>query len=151
MAIASPLPVHIDHETPTGGVAMHPANTAYPSGPRRLAFVSGIDGESPYIDVIDTFNFFRLHRIYTRDRVVGALVVAPRAPSDPADVNLRLYALTSSGVLGLGATVQTTTRKIAADDFFTGQGSPQVTGLNTFSVSGTFSTSGIGCSTKTSG
>jgi hypothetical protein len=92
--------------TPTGGVAVHPANVGYPGGGLRLAFVSGTVGESPYIDVIDTFNFFRLKRIFIRDPVVGALVVAPRAPGDPADVNLRLYALTSTGVLGLAITNQ---------------------------------------------
>lgn len=91
----------VESGTPTGGVAMHPANTGYPGGALRLAFVSGTADGRPYIDVIDTFNFFRLHRIFTRDPVVGALVVAPRAPTDPADVNMRLYALTSTGVLGL--------------------------------------------------
>jgi hypothetical protein len=90
--------------SPTGGVAMHPENAGYPSGPLRLAFVSGIEDGRPYIDIIDTFNFFRLKRVFVRDPVVGALVVAPRAPTDPADVNLRLYALTSAGVLGLTIT-----------------------------------------------
>jgi hypothetical protein len=91
----------VENGTPTGGVAVHPDNASYPTGPLRLAFVSGsVDGR-PYIDVVDTFNFFRLHRIFTRDPVVGALVVAPRAPGDPAGVNLRLYALTTTGVLGL--------------------------------------------------
>ncbi|MGI8874434.1 MAG: YncE family protein [Egibacteraceae bacterium] len=89
---------------PTGGVAMHPGNAGYPGGGQRLSFVSGIEDGRPYIDVIDTFNFFRLKRIFTRDPVVGALVVAPRAPGDAADVNLRLYALTSAGVLGLSVT-----------------------------------------------
>lgn len=90
--------------SPTGGVAMHPENAGYPGGGQRLSFVSGIEDGRPYIDVIDTFNFFRLKRIFTRDPVVGALVVAPRAPGDAADVNLRLYALTSAGVLGLAVT-----------------------------------------------
>jgi hypothetical protein len=90
--------------SPTGGVAMHPENAGYPSGPQRLAFVSGIEDGRPYIDIIDTFNFFRQKRVFVRDPVVGALVVAPRAPTDPADVNLRLYALTSAGVLGLTIT-----------------------------------------------
>lgn len=90
--------------SPTGGVAMHPENAGYPGGAQRLAFVSGIENGSPYIDIIDTFNFFRLKRVFTRDPVVGALVVAPRAPSDRADVNLRLYALTSTGVLALTIT-----------------------------------------------
>ena len=90
---------------PTGGVAMHPQNANYPSDPnRRLAFVSGIEDGSPYIDVLDAFYFSPIRRIFLRDPVVGALVVAPRAPSDPANVNLRLYALTSTGVLALPVT-----------------------------------------------
>ncbi|MBW3572735.1 MAG: hypothetical protein KY467_16695 [Gemmatimonadetes bacterium] len=90
--------------SPTGGVAMHPENANYPSGPLRLSFVSGIENGRPYIDVLNTFNFFRVKRIFIRDPVVGALAVAPRAPGDPAAVNLRLYALTTTGVLSLPVT-----------------------------------------------
>ncbi|HEX6910131.1 MAG TPA: hypothetical protein VF142_07045, partial [Longimicrobium sp.] len=92
---------------PTGGVAMHPQNANYPTDPaNRLAFVSGIEGGRPYIDVLDAFYFSPVKRIFLRDPVVGALVVAPRAASDPAAVNLRLYALTTTGVLGLTITNQ---------------------------------------------
>ena len=63
----------------------------------------GVPGES-YIDVLDAFYFTPVKRIYLRDPVVGALVVAPRAPGDPANVNLRLYGLTTTGVLGLAIT-----------------------------------------------
>jgi hypothetical protein len=90
--------------SPTGGVAMHPENANYPTGALRLSFVSGIQDGRPYVDVLNTFNFFRVKRIYLRDAVVGALVVAPRAPGDPASVNLRLYALTTTGVLSLPVT-----------------------------------------------
>ena len=90
---------------PTGGVAMHPQNVNYPTDPsQRLAFVSGIEDGAPYIDVLDAFYFVPVKRIFLRDPVVGALVVAPRAPGDPANVNLRLYALTSTGVLALPVT-----------------------------------------------
>lgn len=92
---------------PTGGVAMHPQNANYPTDPsNRLSFVSGIQDGRPYIDVLDAFYFSPVKRIFLRDPVVGALVVAPRAASDPANVNLRLYALTSTGVLGLPITNQ---------------------------------------------
>ena len=92
---------------PTGGVAMHPQNANYPSDPaNRLAFVSGTENGRPYIDVLDAFYFTPVKRIFLRDPVVGALVVAPRAASDPAAVNLRLYALTTTGVLGLTITNQ---------------------------------------------
>jgi hypothetical protein len=90
---------------PTGGVAMHPQNANYPTNTaNRLAFVSGTENGRPYIDVLDAFYFTPVKRIYLRDPVVGALVVAPRAPGDPANVNLRLYGLTTTGVLGLAIT-----------------------------------------------
>jgi hypothetical protein len=89
---------------PTGGVAMHPGNAGYPNGSNRYSFVSGTDAVGPYVDVIDNFNFFRVKRVYTRDPVVGAMAVAPRAPGDVPAVVLRIYALTSSGVLALPVT-----------------------------------------------
>jgi hypothetical protein len=89
---------------PTGGVAMHPDNAGYPGGSFRLSFVSGIDATGPYVDVIDNFNFFRVKRVYTRDPVVGAMAVAPRAAGDAGGVTLRLYALTSTGILALPIT-----------------------------------------------
>jgi hypothetical protein len=90
--------------SPAGGVAQHPDNAGYPGGSFRLSFVSGIDPTGPYVDVIDNFNFFRVKRIYTRDPVVGALAVTPRAPGDAANVALRIYALTSRGVVSLRVT-----------------------------------------------
>ncbi|HEX8241948.1 MAG TPA: hypothetical protein VF541_00585 [Longimicrobium sp.] len=90
--------------SPTGGVAMHPGNAGYPGGSFRLSFVSGIDEKAPYVDVIDNFNFFRVKRVYTRDPVIGAMAVAPRAGGDAAAVNLRIYALTTKGVLALTIT-----------------------------------------------
>ncbi|HVG44941.1 MAG TPA: hypothetical protein VM890_09425 [Longimicrobium sp.] len=89
---------------PTGGVAMHPANAGYPGGSFRLSFVSGLDATGPYVDVIDNFNFFRVKRVYTRDPVVGAMAVAPRAGFDAGSVALRIYALTSKGILALPIT-----------------------------------------------
>lgn len=89
---------------PTGGVAMHPANAGYPGGSFRLSFVSGSDATGPYIDVIDNFNFFRVKRLYTRDPVVGAMAVAPRAGTDAGTVTLRIYALTRTGILALPVT-----------------------------------------------
>jgi len=90
--------------SPTGGVAMHPGNAGYPGGNFRLSFVSGIDTQGPYVDVIDNFNFFRVKRLYTRDPVVGALAVAPRAGADAGSVALRIYAITTTGVLALQVT-----------------------------------------------
>jgi hypothetical protein len=90
--------------SPSGGVALHPEGRNYPLGTQRLGFVSGLDNGRPFVDVIDAFHFELIKRIYIRDPVVGALVVAPRAPGDPALVNLRLYALTSTGILSLPIT-----------------------------------------------
>jgi hypothetical protein len=89
--------------TPTGGVAMHPENAGYPEGSaHRQAFISGVDERGiPYIDVIDTFNFFRVSRLFLRDPVTGALAVAPRAASDPPEIALRIYAVTRAGVVGI--------------------------------------------------
>ncbi|WP_420126928.1 YncE family protein [Longimicrobium sp.] len=90
--------------SPTGGVALHPEGGNYLTGDLRLAFVSGSQGGRPYVAVLNTFNFCELARVYTRDPVTGALALAPRAPGDPANVDLRLYALTSTGVLSLPIT-----------------------------------------------
>jgi hypothetical protein len=93
--------------SPTGGVAMHPQGANYPTPVGAVSFVSGQDAANrPYIDVIDSYSFRLMKRLYIRDAVVGALVVAPRAATDPVSVNLRLYALTSGGVLGLTVTAQ---------------------------------------------
>jgi hypothetical protein len=94
----------VEAGSPTGGVAMHPGNAGYPGGSFRYSFVSGIDSKAPYVDVIDNFNFFRVKRVYTRDPVIGAMAVAPRVAGDAASVNLRIYALTSKGVLALTIT-----------------------------------------------
>ena len=45
-----------------------------------------------------------MKRVYTRDPVVGALAVAPRAGADAGSVALRIYALTSRGILALTIT-----------------------------------------------
>ncbi|HEU0052695.1 MAG TPA: hypothetical protein VFQ39_05940, partial [Longimicrobium sp.] len=92
--------------SPAGGVAMAPENVNYPATRNdRLAFISGLDEQgAPYIDVINTFNFFRISRIYVRDPVVGALAVAPRVASDPAGVALRVYAITTRGIVGIPVT-----------------------------------------------
>jgi hypothetical protein len=89
-------------DQPAGGVGLHPMQSGYPTtiGSARMSFVSGISaGGVPYVDVIDTYTFCLARRIFMRDRVVGALVVMPRRAQDPADVALRLYAVTAAGVV----------------------------------------------------
>lgn len=92
--------------TPIGGVALHPLDANYPNDPqRRRAFVSGVDaGGTPYIDVIETFEFRILRRIVIRDRVIGALVAAPVPAGDPeaATLSVRIFGITESGILQIG-------------------------------------------------
>ncbi|HEV2145888.1 MAG TPA: hypothetical protein VGR37_00575 [Longimicrobiaceae bacterium] len=85
---------------PFGGLALHPGHQAYPSTPAasRLAFVPGRDENgSPYLDVLDTFNFFRRTRVFLRDLITGPVVVAP-APAGSGQV-LRVYGITADGLL----------------------------------------------------
>lgn len=85
---------------PSGGLAFRPGHSSYPStpSPSRLAFVSGRDENgSPYIDVLDTFSFFRRTRIFVRRAVTGPLL-AVAAPSGSGAV-LHLYAIAGPGVL----------------------------------------------------
>jgi hypothetical protein len=88
---------------PSGGVALHPQNANYPAADGfRVGFASGLDSNgAPYVDVIDSYSFRALHRIYTRDTITGALIAVPVTASDPdfGTVALRLFALTSRGVL----------------------------------------------------
>lgn len=85
---------------PTGGLAFAPTHAGYPgtSAADRLAFVSGVDDNgSPYIDVLDTFSFYRRQRIFVRQTITGALV-AVRMPAGSAGT-VRIYGITASGVL----------------------------------------------------
>lgn len=85
---------------PTGGIVIHPSHAGYPSTSvaTRLSFVSGRDDNgSPYIDVFDTFSFFRRQRVFVRRPVTGPIVaVQPPAGSAAA---LRLYAIAGSAIL----------------------------------------------------
>ncbi|HEU0014413.1 MAG TPA: hypothetical protein VFQ45_12055 [Longimicrobium sp.] len=92
--------------SPSGGVAMHPENRNYPSSNvARRSFITGIDAAgNSYIDIFDNFNFRAVRRIPLRDPVVGAMAVAPRGPTDPAAVALRLYAITTHGIVAVEIT-----------------------------------------------
>jgi hypothetical protein len=84
--------------TPTGGVAMHPdhPNTS-------LAFVSGRDEAGrPFVDVVDTFHFQVVRRIYIRNPVTGSMVAVPTGSA--TGVVVRLYAITASGVVAIDLT-----------------------------------------------
>jgi hypothetical protein len=93
--------------SPTGGTALHPLNTGYPSDDgRRLGFTSGIENGTPYIDVIDDFSFRSLRRLVIRDPVIGSMIAVPVQAGDPefGVYELRLFALTSRGILRIGLT-----------------------------------------------
>ncbi|HEX7240952.1 MAG TPA: hypothetical protein VF263_11840 [Longimicrobiaceae bacterium] len=84
--------------TPTGGVALHPDHPG-----TNLAFVSGQDEAGrPFIDVVDTFHFQVVKRIYIRNPVTGTLIAVPA--SGAGGVVLKLYAITASGVVSIDLT-----------------------------------------------
>jgi hypothetical protein len=71
-----------------GGVDMHPDS---PDTPR--SFVSGIeDNGLAYIDVVDSFHFNRIARIFMRDPVTGPVRAVDTGSS------LTIYAVTASGI-----------------------------------------------------
>jgi hypothetical protein len=85
---------------PVGGIALHPGHTGYPATPAasRLSFVPGLDENgSPYLDVLDTFNFFRRTRVFLREMITGPVVVAP--PAAGSGQAMRVYGVTASGLL----------------------------------------------------
>lgn len=73
----------------SGGVDMHPANPTV-----RRSFVSGVEDTGlAYIDVVDSFHFRRLARIFMRDPVTGPIRAVEAAGS------LLIYAVTDEGVV----------------------------------------------------
>jgi hypothetical protein len=84
--------------TPTGGVAIHP-NHDDVADDRRVAFVSGIENGQPFIDIADTFYFDSRRRLFINSPVTGALIAVPARLGDPAQLLLRIYAITEAGVL----------------------------------------------------
>jgi hypothetical protein len=58
--------------------------------------------------VVDSHSFRSIRRVYIRDRLIGAVAAAAVAPGDPeADaLVLRVFGITSSGVLQVGLTAR---------------------------------------------
>jgi hypothetical protein len=82
----------VDTETGGGGVDMHPDNPTV-----RRAFVSGVQPNGlAFIDVMDTFHFQRVARIFLRDPVTGPV----RAVRD-AYGSLKVYAVTQAGLVAI--------------------------------------------------
>ncbi|HEX6925339.1 MAG TPA: hypothetical protein VF167_07905 [Longimicrobiaceae bacterium] len=92
--------------TPSGGVALHPANVSYPSlRDDQRAFVSGVDEEgNAYVDVVDTYSFRRIRRIPIREPITGAMTVVEVGSGDPdyGQYALRLFGITDGGVVEIG-------------------------------------------------
>lgn len=90
---------------PAGGISLHPWHRGYQSGttvgePEGVAFVTGRDENgSPYVDVLDTFTFFRRERIFLREAITGP-VLTVRAPAG-SGAALQLYGITATGLLRL--------------------------------------------------
>jgi hypothetical protein len=84
--------------TPTGGVALHPDHPD-----NTLAFVSGQDQAGrPFVDVVDTFHFQVVKRIYIRNPVIGTMTAV--STGSASGVLVRLYAITSSGIVTIDLT-----------------------------------------------
>jgi hypothetical protein len=84
--------------TPTGGVALHPDHPG-----TALAFVSGQDAAGrPFVDVVDTFHFQVVRRVYIRNPVIGSMVAVPTGSA--TGVLVRLYAITASGIVAIDLT-----------------------------------------------
>jgi hypothetical protein len=86
---------------PSGGVTLDPAHSTYPSTPTELrqAFVSGEENGLPFIDVVDTYTFQSLRRIFLRSPVTGSVKAV--ATGNASGLMFRVYAITEAGVLYL--------------------------------------------------
>lgn len=79
---------------PTGGVALHPNHPSV-----RIGFISGVDETGrPFVDVVDTFFFRNIRRMYIRDVVTGPLIATLSGGT------VRLYAVTARGIVGIDLT-----------------------------------------------
>lgn len=80
------------------GAAFHPdhkdARTS--NDATQLAFLGSSGGR---IDVVDAFHFCRRGAIFIRDNITGPVRASRRLPGDPADVLVKVYALTPAGVV----------------------------------------------------
>ncbi len=90
----------IETGAPAGGVALHPGHDS--GDPlRRLAFISGEENGVPFIDIVDTFHSDSRRRVVLRDPITGTLIAVPRRAGDPADLAMRLYGITASGIVAI--------------------------------------------------
>lgn len=81
------------------GIAFHPAERglATPSA-QRLAFVAS---DNLSIEILDVAHFLSAGSLPIRGKLYGPLRVTRRFPTDPADVVLKLYGVTSEGLVVL--------------------------------------------------
>lgn len=90
----------VETGAPTGGVDMHPQNTNCPaSDPTvgcRASFVSGVEASGlAYIDVVDSYSFRRVSRIFMRDPVTGPVRAVATASG------FMIYAVTAGGIVAV--------------------------------------------------
>ncbi len=99
---------HASAGLPTGGAALDPRNSGYPTDDgRRRAYVSGVDSSGrAFIDVVDSHGYRAVKRVFIRDRVIGGLIAVPVAAGDPAEgiLVMRIFAITAKGVVDVGLT-----------------------------------------------
>ncbi len=84
---------------PIGGLTMHPNHGSSSTGAERIAAVSGISPEGPFVDIVDTFHFTRLRRILLATPVTGGMIAVPARSGDDAQLLFRVYAITARGLI----------------------------------------------------
>jgi hypothetical protein len=84
------------------GVAFHPrANSVFSAPENRLAFVASASGS---IEIVDVSYYITRGRLLTKSNLYGPLRATRPLPGDPPEVVLKLYGLTSSGLVVINLT-----------------------------------------------
>ena len=81
---------------PGAGIAFHPDNNGAQSDTHGVAFIA--TGNSSIL-VADSWNFYVRREIPIAASITGALVASRPFPGDPADVVVKLFGMTSSGLV----------------------------------------------------
>ena len=79
------------------GIAFHPdADGNSTANASRVAFVASSNGS---IEIMDVAYYINRGRLNIKGKLYGPLRVSKRFPSDPADVVLKVFGLTSEGLV----------------------------------------------------
>jgi hypothetical protein len=84
------------------GIAFHPgANGVLTSQDQRLAFIGSASGN---IEVVDIAYYIRRARLQLKNPIYGPLRVSLPMPGDPADVILKVFAVSQQGLVVIDLT-----------------------------------------------